>query len=126
LVSPAGIDPSNPNPPFWEYRTKPVQSKALEGAIAYALHGALHGNFSGETRDLFRDKAHLLFQQGGKTALADFWLKGTGAEVEASRQHSYERAVWKMWIGDRAGALDELEKAERARLHLPRLELRRA
>lgn len=106
---------AHPNPPFGEYRANLMRDKPLESAIAIGSHGALHGNLSVDARDRVRDKAHLLFQRGGMTALATRWLEATGAEAEAKRQLSYEKAVWNIWLGDQAAALEELEIAEKAR-----------
>jgi len=109
-----GIDPTNSNPPFWLYRCMLIRDKPLDAGIAWVKHAAMHANFATDTDKRMRDQIHQLFESGGKTAIVDRWLKET-AEIEAGRQHSYERAVWKLWIGERAGALDELEKAEKAR-----------
>ena len=109
-----GIDPNNPNPPFWLYRCMLLRDKPLDAGIAWAKHGAVHANFSFDMDKRMRDQIHQLYEGGGKAAIVNRWLKET-TEIEAGRQHSYERAVWKMWLGDRAGALDELEKAEKAR-----------
>lgn len=109
-----GIDPNNSSPPFWVYRCMLVRDKPLDAGVAWAKHGAVHANFSFDTDKRMRDQIHQLYESGGKAAIVSRWLKET-TEIEAGRQHSYERAVWKMWLGDRTGALDELEKAEKAR-----------
>lgn len=108
------LDFQNPTPHFWLYRCLLLEDKPLDAAIRGTRHATAHGGLSQERQDAERDAVHRAFQVGGKKGLIERWLRES-EEAEAKRQHSYERAVWRVWDGQTETALDELENAEKER-----------
>jgi tetratricopeptide (TPR) repeat protein len=99
---------------YWRARALMMTGPASDVAVARADELAAWQTFSQDHRMALMNQYSALAMLGGASRLADFWL----AEVAEGRPRAvnqYERAVWQMWSGRPAEALDELAAAVRTR-----------
>jgi tetratricopeptide (TPR) repeat protein len=110
----SSLDPGVVGPAYWMYRCAIFRDDPMQVAARWSTHYAVFGGFTNDHSHQYRGLLMETAQKGGKQGLARRLLLET-SEVEAMRQHRYERAAWKLWVGDRAAALEELEAAVTAR-----------
>jgi len=103
-----GLKPDNPAAYGWIYRSC-LQLRRVEEALAAkaALNAAFLG-LSPDARFEMERRWGDAYGRGGLQELVLGLLAGTSAKPALDHQR-YERATWKMWIGEREGALQELE-----------------
>jgi tetratricopeptide (TPR) repeat protein len=103
-----GLKPNYSSAYEWIYRSH-LQLQHVGEAMA--ARAAMNAAFVGLTPDsrFEAERAWMdSYRQGGQRQLVETLLAGSAAKPALDQQR-YERATWKMWIGDRQGALDELE-----------------
>jgi tetratricopeptide (TPR) repeat protein len=92
----------------WIYRSCIRLNRVEEAVAARAALSASYLGLSADTRFEMEHGWTVAIKTGGVRALVETLLAETSAKP-ALDQHRYERATWRMWIGDKQGALDELE-----------------
>jgi DNA-binding winged helix-turn-helix (wHTH) protein/Flp pilus assembly protein TadD len=109
-----GLNPRHSSAYQWIYRAQLMlghEQSAIEGR---ANETASWMQLSEESAAQVRVRLVALFHEGGRKAVVGSWLSEVDEGI-ARDLHRYERAVWRLWIGDRDGALDELEAAVAAK-----------
>ena len=103
-----GLDPAHPSAYDWIYRSCIRLQRVDEALAAKAALNAVFLGLSADARFDMEARWSSAYHQGGLEKLVETLLS-LNASKPALDHHRYERATWKMWIGDRAGALNELE-----------------
>jgi DNA-binding winged helix-turn-helix (wHTH) protein/tetratricopeptide (TPR) repeat protein len=103
-----GLQPGYSSAYDWIYRSCIRLGRVEEALAAKAAMNAAFVGFSPDTRFDEERRLSRIYRSAGVPGLVNTFLSETSAKP-ALDQSRYERASWKMWIGDPAGAMDELE-----------------
>jgi DNA-binding winged helix-turn-helix (wHTH) protein/tetratricopeptide (TPR) repeat protein len=103
-----GLEPGYSSAYDWIYRSSIRLNRVEEALAARAAAGAAFVGLSADSR--YDNEAHWLsaYHVDGIGGLVDAMLSETSTKP-ALDQMRYDRVMWKMWIGDKEGAMDELE-----------------
>jgi DNA-binding winged helix-turn-helix (wHTH) protein/Tfp pilus assembly protein PilF len=109
------LDPSNPNPPYWQSRVSWLLNDTPSAVRFQILHNGRYSGHSLDRQEQDRLKLLARMAKDGPAAGPGYWLEETALH-EARRVNTYNRAVWHVWSGAAPGTvLDALEEAERNR-----------
>ena len=103
-----GLQPDSSAAWDWIYRSCIQLNRVQEAIAARAAVNANYVGLSADSRFEWERRWTAVYEQRGLHGLVETFLTETSAKPTID-QHRYERAMWRMWIGDREGALSELE-----------------
>jgi DNA-binding winged helix-turn-helix (wHTH) protein/Tfp pilus assembly protein PilF len=103
-----GLKPDQTAAYDWIYRSYLRLGRVEEALAARAALNAVFLGLSPESRFEMESRWVRAYHEGGMRKLVEVLLAGNSSKPALDHQR-YERGTWKMWIGDRPGALDELE-----------------
>jgi DNA-binding winged helix-turn-helix (wHTH) protein/Tfp pilus assembly protein PilF len=103
-----GLQPGYSSAYDWIYRSDIRLNRVEETLASRAKLEAAFMGYSPDTRFEIERRWLDAYQVNGIHGLVKTFLSETSAGP-ALDQRRYDRATWKMWIGDKEGALDELE-----------------
>ena len=103
-----GLQPDYSSAWDWIYRSCIQLNRVEEAIAARAAVNASYVGLSADSRFELERRWNAVYKQRGLHGLVETLLTETAAKP-AIDQHRYERATWRMWIGDQEGALSELE-----------------
>lgn len=103
-----GLKPDQAGAYEWIYRSCAQLHRVEEALAAKAAVNATFLGLSPDSRFEMESRWSVAYHQGGLQKLVAALLSGS-ADKPALDHQRYERATWKMWIGDLPGALEELE-----------------
>ena len=103
-----GLQPDSSSAWDWIYRSCIRLNRVEEAIAARAAVNAFYAELSADSRFELERRWTAVYKQRGLHGLVETFLTETSTKPTLD-QHRYERATWRMWIGDREGALSELE-----------------
>jgi tetratricopeptide (TPR) repeat protein len=103
-----GLQPDSSSAWDWIYRSCIQLNRAEEAIAARAAVTVYYVGLSADSQLELERRWTAVYKQRGSRGLVETFLMETSAKPTID-QHRYERATWRMWIGDREGALSELE-----------------
>lgn len=103
-----GLKPDFSSAYEWIYRSQLHLQHVGEALAARAAMNASFVQLTPDSRFQEERRWQDAYRSGGLPKVVETLLAGSDTKP-ALDQHRYERATWKMWNGDRQGALDELE-----------------
>jgi DNA-binding winged helix-turn-helix (wHTH) protein/tetratricopeptide (TPR) repeat protein len=98
----------------WRYRSHMMLDEDVKAATGRAHAIGSWSKFSEERTFEILKQFQDIYKTGGRKAIVAHFLKDVSAGLSLD-VHRYNRALWKMWIGDGTGALEELEAAVKTR-----------
>jgi len=104
-----GLKPDHSSAYDWIYRSCLRLQRVEEALAAKAALNATFLGLSPDSRFEMEGRWTSAYHHGGAQKLVEALLAQNSAKPALDHQR-YERATWKMWIGDRSGAMDELEQ----------------
>jgi DNA-binding winged helix-turn-helix (wHTH) protein/tetratricopeptide (TPR) repeat protein len=104
-----GLQPDSNSAWDWIYRSFIQLNRVEEAIAARAAVNAHYVGLSADSQIELERRWTAAYKQGGLHGLVETLLSETAAKPSIDHQR-YERATWRMWIGDREGALSELER----------------
>ena len=103
-----GLQPDSSSAWDWIYRSSIRLNRVEEAIAARAAVNAHYAGLSAESRFELERRWTAVYKQRGLQGLVETFLTETSSKPTLDH-YRYERATWRMWIGDRVGALSELE-----------------
>ena len=103
-----GLQPDSSSAWDWIYRSCIRLNRVEEAIAARAAVNAYYVGLSADSRFELERRWTAIYKQRNLNGVVETLLAETSAKPTID-QHRYERATWRMWIGDREGALSELE-----------------
>ena len=103
-----GLKPNDSSSYYWIYRSDIQLHRVEEALAARAAMNAVFLGLTPDSRFEMEGKWTTLYLQSGLPKLVEYLLAQSASKPGLDQQR-YERATWRMWVGDRQGALEELE-----------------
>jgi DNA-binding winged helix-turn-helix (wHTH) protein len=103
----AALNLHHPGAFLWIYRANMQLGDDANVVFARVREVAARAN-QPDPADTLSPRYLALLERGGRKAVAEAWLEDVG-KGRPREVHRYNRALWYMWTGNPASALDELE-----------------
>jgi len=103
-----GLQPDSSSAWDWIYRSCIRLNRVEEAIAARAAVNAHYAGLSADARFELEHRWTAVYKQRGLRGLVEAFLSETSTKPTLDH-YRYERATWRIWIGDREGALSELE-----------------
>ncbi len=104
------IVPAMPSALVWNHQTLLMCDRHKEAMEIKLRHDSSYMGYSTDTEQKLLAE---LWQRWGRSGFKGElrWRLNEYAQPEAADRHRYDRAIWRMFLGEREQALDELERA---------------